>query len=118
MEDFINYRILKQPNGLYALYHTERKEFLFTNMETPQAIMDITLKRVKIRLEENIQSYAQKDDHFKRYMEEYKSANGLLCEDEFDPAEEAIAELKEMGVPAENLRKRPRCPFHKLIAQD
>ncbi|MCG8688094.1 MAG: hypothetical protein MI892_24680 [Desulfobacterales bacterium] len=121
MESFSNYRIVKQPNGKYAMYNTETKEFTYSDRDSPEAIIELVLRRVRIRLEDNAGYYSKKPDHFDICVRDYKYAHGILSRGEPDPHEEyqkAVAELRTMGVETDSFRWRcQKKPFRQMFEE-
>ena len=90
------YRIVKQPNGKYALYDTSACEISFTNRKTPQEIRDFLIGKAGRILDESIQHHAQDTGFFDLFVSDYKQAKGLTPDEEIREA--VINELSEMGV--------------------
>lgn len=92
--DILNFRIVKQTNGKYALWNDNDKEFIFGNKETAEEIKDYYVGKVDRILTENILSFAGDDTFFKSCVEAYKIKYGL----DLSEREHAAATLEGMGV--------------------
>jgi len=92
--NILNYKIVKQPNGKFALWDDKDKRFRFDNMKTAESIKDYLVDKAGRILSENIISYAQDDEYFKICLSDYRHLNGL----DKSEREDAISTLKRMGV--------------------
>ena len=90
-----NYKIVKQPNGKFALWDDKDKRFRFDNMETAESIKDYLVDQTDLILSKNIISYAQDDEYFKICLSDYRRDNGL---DQSEQEDAVSTLIKSMGV--------------------
>ena len=98
MTSFLHWQILEQPNGKFALWGNEEKEFIFTNYPSAEALKQRILEKVEIVLDDSL-FLNEMDGHFERVVMEFKYAHGIIPP--ITPKDEAMATLAEIGLPCD-----------------
>ncbi len=97
--DILNLKIVKQPNGKYAVWNEADKSFDFTNKDTAEEIKAYYVNKVDRMLTENIRLNAMDDSYFNFCVETYKIKHGLDSSEK----ENAAVILEDMGVSVQGL---------------